>query len=279
MGERRRIYVISDATGNTAEQMVRAALVQFDVAPPALRILPRVRTLGDIDEAINAAARSDALVVHTLVNPMLVDHLHRRARELSLDCVDLIGPLLLSLGDWLEVRPVGRPGHGRALDDSYYRRMEALEFTVNADDGRGIGRLSRADIVLVGVSRTSKTPVATYLAGQGYKVANVPIVHGMPVPDELLTLGPGRVYALTIDAAKLVDIRANRLSQLGVGTSGDYADRDRVLDELRSAHALYRRHGWPVINVTHQAVEETASWILRHRAQRIADDGSSSGPA
>lgn len=264
---RRAIFVVSDATGNTAEQMVRAALVQFEIQTPRLRIWPRVRTPREIDEIVTSATRRPTLIVHTLVNPQLSMQLHQRCEASDVLCIDLIGPLLNQLGTYLHARPRGRPGSGATLDDSYFRRVDALEFTVNQDDGRSPERLRRADIVLVGVSRTSKTPVATYLAGRGYKVANVPIVKGLQPPRELDALPRGRVFALTIDPGKLAEIRSRRMLELGVREKGAYSDFDHVLEELRDAHALYRSKGWPIINVTNQAIEETASQILRLHAR------------
>lgn len=264
---RRAIFVVSDATGNTAEQMVRAALVQFDIQTPRLRIWPRVRTPREIDEIVTSATRRPTLIVHTLVNPQLGARLHQRCEASDVLCIDLIGPLLNQLGTYLHAHPRGRPGSGAALDDSYFKRVDALEFTVNQDDGRSPERLRKADIVLVGVSRTSKTPVATYLAGRGYKVANVPIVRGLQPPRELDALPKGRVFALTIDPGKLAEIRSRRMLELGVREKGAYSDFDHVVEELRDANTLYRSKGWPIINVTNQAIEETASQILRLHAR------------
>lgn len=267
------LFVVSDATGGTAEQMVHAALVQFEGPAPVIRVWPRVRTIADLDVILRDAQRDGALVVHTLVKPAHAEHLHDRADALGIACIDVIGPILSKLSVFLQ-RPVReRPGRNPELDEAYFRRIAAVEYTVNADDGRGLGRLAAADIVLVGISRTSKTPVATYLAGQGFKVANVPLVRSLPIPAELATLPPGRVFALTIDADQLVGIRTARMQQLGVRDRGDYADVEHVLDELRWATALFRQRRWPVINVTNQAIEETASQLLRLRG-RMAEDAS-----
>lgn len=265
----RMIYVVSDATGHSAERLARAALSQFPDADASVRVWPMVQRAEDIDAIVQRAADTRALVVHTLVDPSHVQHLARRAQALRVDCVDLIGPLLSTLTIFLQKQPRGRPGRSAAMDADYFRRIAALEFTVAADDGRGVDRLHEADIVLVGPSRTSKTPVATYLAGQGYKVANVPLVRNLEPPPELLALARGKVFALTIDPLKLAEIRASRMTQLGVNADGDYADFDHVVEELRWANALFRQHGWPVINVSHLAVEETASQVLRQRGRML----------
>lgn len=263
----RTIYVLSDATGHSAERLARAALSQFPGADTPVRVWPMVQRASDIDAVVQHAADTRALVVHTLVDPSHVEHLELQARALRVDCVDLISPLLSKLTILLQQRPRGRPGRSAAMDADYFRRIDALEFTVAADDGRGVDRLGEADIVLVGPSRTSKTPVAMYLAGQGYKVANVPLVRHLEPPPELLDLARGKVFALTIDPLKLAEIRASRMTQLGVHADGDYADFDHVVEELRWANALFRQRGWPVINVSNLAVEETASQVLRQRGR------------
>src|SRR5699024_7427560 len=153
-----------------------------------IRVWPRVRNTEDIEAIVSSAAQNGAMIIHTLVTPAHVDALDAQAREASVDCVDLIGPLLSKLSIFLEQTPRGRPGRHPKLNAAYFRRMEAVEFTVNADDGRGSGRLLEADIVLVGTSRTSKTPVAAYLAGHGYKVANVPLIQNVDPPNQLADL-------------------------------------------------------------------------------------------
>jgi regulator of PEP synthase PpsR (kinase-PPPase family) len=262
---RNTIHVVSDATGNTAEQMVRAALVQFSTVNPKLRIWPRVRTIEELDTILEQATGRDALIVHTLVNPLLSEHLYQSSRELHIRCLDLIGPLLATFSDFFEAEPLRMPGHKRRLDDSYFRRVEAIEFTVNADDGRGLSRLSRADLILAGVSRTSKTPVATFLAGKGFKVANVPLIRNVEPPAALDDMPSGKVYGLTIDPEKLVEIRANRVQRLNLEGTGDYAAINSVEAEVRWAEEIFERNDWPVIDVTDLAIEEIASEILKLR--------------
>lgn len=266
----RTIYVVSDSTGGSAEQLTHAALVQFDGEIPPIHVCPRVRTLEDIDSVLVQATQSPSLIIHTIVEPALVEHLAERAEVAGVECHDLMNPLLRKLGVFLDQAPRNQPGRSVSLDQAYFRRIEALEFTVNADDGRGVHRLAAADIILVGLSRTSKTPVATYLAGQGYKVANVPLVREIPVPDALSEVERGRIFALTIDPDKLADIRSTRMNQLGAPKDGAYADYDAILDEVRWAQDLFRQWRWPVIDVTNQAIEETASQILRLRSKWMA---------
>lgn len=262
------IFVLSDATGNTAEKVVRAALVQFGARPAVLRIWPRMRTQEEVSQVVAQAAHADALLVHTLVNAGLRSHVEALCTHMGVRSFDLIGPLLSALSSFLELAPDETPGAQFVLDETYFRRIEAMEFSVKADDGQSPRLLDNADIVLVGVSRTSKTPVSTHLASQGYKVANVPLVMGAEPPAELFELPPGRVFALTIDPVQLSRIRERRLAQLGVTSEGEYADEEHVFDEVRWALRLFRRRGhWPIIDVTELAVEETASEILKRKAQ------------
>ncbi|MFT5992501.1 MAG: regulator of PEP synthase PpsR (kinase-PPPase family) [Bradymonadia bacterium] len=270
MAERVPIFVVSDSTGSTAESVVRAALIQFGEHRPMLRMYPRVRTEADVARVIDRADASGALLVHTLVNAELRDHFHGLANARGLRSVDLLGALLGTLADVLGTAPKGRPGGRFRLDEQYFERIAAMEFSVKADDGQDPRLWAKADIVLVGVSRTSKTPVSTYLSQQGYRVANVPVVQGIPPAAALTALPPGKVFALTIDPAQLMEIRQSRLAHLGVHGGGEYADREHVFEEVRWALRYYRRETtWPTIDVTHMAVEETAAEILKLRGELL----------
>jgi hypothetical protein len=264
--DRSMIFVLSDSTGNTAEKVVRAALLQFESPGTRVQIWPRIRSIGETAEVIALAAQQDALIVHTLVNAELREYLVAMCIRHSVRSVDLLGSLLSAMSDFFEAPARQTPGPTYVLDENYFRRVEAMEFSVKADDGQFPTMINRADVVLVGVSRTSKTPVSAYLAGQGYKVANVPLVTGIEPPPALFALPAGRVFALTIDPDKLYDIRQRRLEYLGAPDRGDYADRDKVFEEVRWALTLFRRNtGWPVIDVTSLAVEETATEILKQK--------------
>ncbi|MCB9507140.1 MAG: kinase/pyrophosphorylase [Myxococcales bacterium] len=268
MSERRQIFVLSDAMGSSGESVVRAALAQFGSDRAALRMIPRVLRTEDAERAVRLAAEQSAVVVHTLVNPSLRETVESLCRGWNVLSVDLIGALLGTLGDALGETPQAQPGRRFELDERYFRRVAAMEFAVKADDGQSPRLFDEADVVLVGVSRTSKTPLSTYLAGQGYKVANFPVVRGIEPPAELLALPAGKVFALTIDPVKLLEIRQARLAALGVEGSGDYADRSSVFAEVTWALRLYRdRTDWPIIDVTTRAVEETAGEIIRLRVE------------
>lgn len=268
MTEARTVFVVSDATGHTAEKLVQAALVQFGPSRVNLRVFPRIRTPDEIAHVMATAELRGALVLHTLVDPGLRKMTLDLASRRNVRCLDLIGGLLESLAEFLDSQPRGAPGVPMVLDERYFRRVEAVEFAVAADDGQSPDLLERADIVLVGVSRTSKTPVSAYLANQGYKVANVPLTMGIEPPAALFELPGGRVYALTIDPMKLTDIRQRRIAQYGFEDGGSYADPDHVFAEVRWALQIFRRRSdWPILDVTRLAVEETASEILKRKAQ------------
>ena len=263
-GPVRAIYVVSDATGETAEKVVRAALHQFDLEPIELRVFPLLRRSDDMDEVITAARDAHALIVSTLVRGEERELLRKKCEARAVPHVDLIGALLGTLAGYFGVEPRGVPGLLHAVSDSYYRRMEAIEFTVRSDDGREPENLARADLVLVGVSRTSKTPLSIFLAQKGYKVANVPLVLDLSPPPELFALKPGRVFGLTIQPDALLSIRRERVLRLRMTPDTSYGQRDYILRETYYARELFAQHPeWPVIDITGKAIEETAADVLR----------------
>lgn len=269
----RAIFIVSDATGETAERVVRAALRQFEFGHNIdLRVFPLLRPLVRESEAaaVVAAARLEqALIVCTLVRTEERESLRQLCERENVQCVDLIGALLGTLAGFLGMPPRGVPGSLHTVEGSYYRRMEAIEFTVQSDDGREPENLSRADLVLVGISRTSKTPLSIYLAQKGHRVANVPLVLDLPPPDQLFAVPPSRVFALTIQPDALLQIRRERLARMGMRPDTSYGQRDYILREIYAARALYAAHPeWPVIDITGKAIEETAADIVRLYHQR-----------
>lgn len=258
----REIFILSDATGRTAELVVRAALVQFQGADVRLRTVTQVRTPEDVRAAVEAAARARGLVVHTLVLGELRTLVLTEARARKVPAIDLLGPLLLRLEELLELSPVRQPGLFRQLDEEYRRRFEVMDFTVRHDDGQDPQDLPQADIVLVGVSRSSKTPLSMFLAWRGHRVANVPIVQGLPVPEELSRLDPRKVIGLTIAADRLLELRRSRLQQMETPPKFSYADPREILAELEYAKGVCGRLGFAMVDVTDKSVEEVASEIL-----------------
>lgn len=257
------IYVVSDSTGETAERVTRATLLQFPDEKVRLKIERRVRDRRALTAILQQAAAAQAMVVFTLVRPELRDHFNEEAARLDVSHVDVIGSLLVQIARHLEADPVNIPSAELPLSAEYFRRVEAIEFAVKSDDGKEPRNLGKADLVLCGVSRTSKTPLSTYLAGRGLKVANVPLVLGVEPPEELLGLPGYRVIGLTIDVDQLLDIRKHRLQQLGMPPDANYGLRDHVKAELEYAHTIFRNHPeWMVVDVTNCAIEETATIIL-----------------
>lgn len=273
--EARSIDVLSDSTGETAEKVVRAALLQFPDSGAQVRLHTRVRTKEAARPVLERAAQERSLVVFTVVSPELREYLHATSHELHVEALDLIGSLIGKLGTYLERQPINTPSSMLPLSDEYFRRIEAVEFTVKSDDGKEPRNFRKADIVLVGVSRTSKTPLSTILAQRGLKIANLPLVLGVETPPELEEANQDRVVGLTIDLDTLVEIRKARLKQLGMPVDASYGLRDQVKEELDYAQRIFRAHPqWPVIDVTGRAIEETAVIILdalRERSTRIAE--------
>jgi regulator of PEP synthase PpsR (kinase-PPPase family) len=264
--ERQPIYVVSGGSGETAQRMVQAALTQFSKGESSalVRRFQNVRSQEDMDRVLQMAAEKRAVIIHTTVSREMRFYLADRCAELRLTQVDLFGNLLDTLALYLRERPEERPGSFHAVGDKYFRRIEAIEFALKFDDGIDMGGLPDADIVLVGISRTSKTPLSMYLAMEGYKVLNVPLVPGVALPPELDAIPQGRIVGLTIQPDRLQEIRAYRLKRLGAAGSADnYSDLGHILDELVYADEIFKQHRrWPILDVTGRSIEETAGLVL-----------------
>jgi regulator of PEP synthase PpsR (kinase-PPPase family) len=258
----RHIVIASDATGRTAELVVRAALVQFRGADVHVHVRPHVRTAADVRRAVEAATELGGFIVHTLVSAELRNLLLAEARARELPTIDLLGPLLLRLEMLLELTPLLRPGLFRETDAEYRRAFEVMEFTVRHDDGQDPRGLPQADLVLVGVSRTSKTPLSMFLAWRGLRVANVPIVHALPMPEELARVDPAKVVGLRISPERLLELRRSRLLQMEAPPKFPYADPRQIWAELEYAQQVCARAGWPLVDVTDKSVEEVATEVL-----------------
>lgn len=265
------IDIVSDSTGETAEKVVRAAMLQFPHSGAQIRMHTRVRTKDAARPVLERAAKDGALVVFTVVSPELREFIHSQSYELKIEALDLIGSLIGRLTTFLDREPINTPSSMLPLSDEYFRRIEAVEFTVKSDDGKEPRNFRKADLVLVGVSRTSKTPLSTLLAQRGLKVANLPIVLGIEPPAELEEAPQERVVGLTIELKQLVEIRKARLKQLGMPIDASYGLADQVKAELDYARSIFDKHPtWPVIDVTGRAIEETAVIILESLKEREA---------
>ncbi|HET9625017.1 MAG TPA: pyruvate, water dikinase regulatory protein [Kofleriaceae bacterium] len=269
------VMIISDATGETAERMVRAATLQFS-EPVQIKLFSRVRLETELEQILEKAAELRALVVFTVVNAEERELISKLVERYSIDTVDLIGALISKLAMFLGSAPAGVPGLLHSITDDYFRRIEAVEFAVKNDDGAEPRNLPKADLVLVGISRTSKTPLSTYLAQRGLKVANVPLVLGVDPPEELSQVDDRKVFGLIVQPDMLMRIRQARLSHLGMPQDSSYGQRAHIDNEIAYAREIFRKHAnWPVIDVTNRAIEETAADIMRIYQERF-DPGAKS---
>lgn len=255
------VYVVSDGTGDTGSAAVRAAMVQFR-EPWRLRVFRDTRTIADVRDVMAQAQESGAVVVFSLVEGEIVEALIREAEHRGVAAVDLLGPLIMKVAQRLHVEPRHQPGLLHGFSDEYFKRVEAVEFAVRHDDGANLHTLHEADIVLTGVSRTSKTPLSMYLAQRGFKTGNVPLIPGLEPPSQLLELNPKRVFGLTVDPGTLLSVRTARLRTMKAPTSTSYTDPDQVMLEIDRARRLFRAHGWRMVDVSGRAVEENASRII-----------------
>jgi regulator of PEP synthase PpsR (kinase-PPPase family) len=255
------ILVVSDATGETAERVVRSALVQFEGANTTILRRGHVRTPDEVRDVVREAVAHGALILHTLVSDEMRHTMLEEARLHGIDAMDLIGPVLDRLATRLQLTPQEKPGLFQQLVQARSREIEAVEFAFSHDDGLHSDELHRAEVVLVGVSRTMKTPTMLYLAYRGWFAANVPIIAGLEPPAGLLAVAADRVFCLSMSAARLVELRRSRASHLG-RAAGYYASPAHVRDELLHAQRLCAARGWRRIDVTAKSVEEAAREII-----------------
>lgn len=256
------VYVISDSVGETAEFVVKAAASQFVGHFLEIRKFPYIEDLETLEEVIMAAREVGAMIAYTLVIPSLKEYIDRRAKEEQVIAVDIMSEMVNAMSGYIRMPPSNKSGLVRKMDDEYFRKVEAIEFAVKYDDGRDPRGLLRADVVLIGVSRTSKTPLSMYLANKRFKVANVPIVPEVDPPEELFLIPRQKCIGLTINPEQLNMIRTERLKALGLTSQANYASMERILAELDFAESVMKKVGCPVVNVSNKAVEETANKII-----------------
>ncbi len=258
------IYIVSDSVGETAELVTRAAMSQFNGATVEMQRIPYVEDFSTIDEVISLAKLNKALIVYTLVKPEIRKYLQEQAKKENIFAFDILGPLIDKFQETSGVTPRNEPGLVRKLDDDYFKKIEAIEFAVKYDDGKDPNGILKADIVLIGVSRTSKTPLSQFLALKRYKVANVPIVPELEPPEELFKIDPKKCIGLKISPEKLNHIRKERLISLGLSETSRYATMERIKEELDYFHKIAEKIGCRLIDVTNKAVEETANIIVNY---------------
>jgi len=261
------LHLVSDATGETINSVSRACLVQFQGVEPIEHVWTLIRTKGQIEKVLAGVEENPGPVLFTIVNDDLRIGLMTGCRRLGVPCIPVLDPVIHALASHFDLEISGLPGLQHALDAEYFKRIDAMNYALSHDDGQ-LGRdLDQADVVLVGVSRTSKTPTCIYLANRGIKAANVAIVPGCPLPDELFALTKPLVVGLTKDPARLVQLRRNRLRMISeAGEETDYTDIESVRQEVALARKVCSKQGWPVIDVTKRSIEETAATIMNHFA-------------
>lgn len=260
---RYHLHLISDSTGGTLNSVVKACLAQFEGVDTEQHFWPLIRSQRQLPAVLEGIRQHPGLVLYTLVDDALAKAVEKHCQALGLRSLSILHPVLDLMSDSFGMQSRAEPGLQHQLNEEYFARMDAVDYALHHDDGQKSDRdLNKADVILVGVSRTSKTPTCVYLANRGIKAANIPYVPGVPFPEKVLDLKSPMFVALTASPDRLIDIRRNRLKQLGERRETDYLEPSHVEDEVAEARKFYNRMGWPVIDVTRRSVEETAAEIL-----------------
>jgi len=270
-----RLYLVSDATGTTLQGLARAAMSQFDLVDPSERFWPMIRSEMQLDRAIDDIRKHPGPVLFTLIDKKLRRKLQKVCSELDIPCMPVLDPILRTMSSYLGLEAKGIPGLQHSLDEAYFQRIDAVDFALQYDDGQTTVGIEEADVILVGVSRTSKTPTCIFLARRGIKAANIPMVPHVPLPDKLFTLKEPLIVGLTESPKRLENLRRSRLNAEDHNKHYDqneYLDLEKIEDEIKNARRLFSKHKWPVIDVTRKSVEETAAEIYvllqRQKAKR-----------
>ena len=267
------LHLVSDSTGDTVHSVARACLVQFEDTDAIEHIWSMIRTATQIERVISGVAANPGVVLYTLVNEALRQPLIEGCRKLQVPAIPVLDPVIGALASYLGRQSRGLPGQQHMLDSEYFHRIDAMTFALNHDDGQSLWGLNDADVVLVGVSRTSKTPTCIYLANRGIKAANVPIVPGVPLPQEIFELTRPLVVGLTNDPDRLIQVRTQRLASLhSGGERSEYTDLAKVREEVTQARRLFTEQNWPVIDVSRRSIEETAAAILKLHARKHGEE-------
>ncbi len=260
--QRLHLHLLSDSTGETLDMIAKAALAQFENADVVRHFWPMVRSQQHLDRIMGEIAANPGLVLFTLVSPEIRERLEARCSALSLRSISALDTVTDALASSLGQTAKGRPGRQHMMDDAYFHRVDAIQFTIAHDDGIGSENWEQADIILAGVSRSSKTPTSIYLANRGYRVANIPIVVESPPPPSLFAVRRPMIVGLTTSPERLIQVRRNRLLSLNQAPETSYVDGDHVAREVQFARRMFADNGWPVIDVSRRSIEETAAAVI-----------------
>jgi regulator of PEP synthase PpsR (kinase-PPPase family) len=263
------LHLVSDSTGETVSSVARACLAQFDDVDAEEHVWSLVRTQGQLEKMIASLDTYPGIVMFTLVDNAMREHLRQACGKRGLPCVPVLGHVIREIGNYLDMEATGHTGAQYELSEDYFARIDAINYALEHDDGQATWELENSDIVIVGPSRTSKSPTCVYLAYRGFKAANVPFVHNIPLPDNLTNLKQPLIVGLTISGDRLIEIRTTRLAAMNQDMQTDYVNEEKVSDEIDAAKKLFRQQGWPVIDVTRRSVEETATLIIQYRQRQI----------
>jgi [pyruvate, water dikinase]-phosphate phosphotransferase / [pyruvate, water dikinase] kinase len=273
------LHLVSDSTGETLITVARAVAAQYANVTPVEHVYPLVRSQKQLDRVLDEIEEAPGIVLFTLLEKDLVARLEEKCKEINIPSLSIIGPVMQLFQAYLGAATTGRIGAQHTLNAEYFKRIDALNYTMIHDDGQHVEGLEEADVVLVGVSRTSKTPTSIYLANRGIRTANVPLVPGIPIPHQLENLKKPLVVSLHATPERLIQIRQNRLLSIGAGTGNEeYIDRQAVADEVAFARRLSAKFNWAHLDVTRRSIEETAAAILklfadrqRHQQQQLSE--------
>lgn len=256
------LHLVSDATGETLNTVAKAAAAQYADFRPIAHIYALVRTASQLHRALREIEEQPGIVLFTLINPDLRAQLEQQCESMGVPCLSILDPIISALSQYLNAASRPQVGGQHALNSDYFRRIDAINFTMSHDDGQGVEDLEKADVVILGVSRTSKTPTAVYLAQRGIRTANIPIVPRVPVPRQLIELQGPLIVGLIASAERIAQIRRHRLLSLKESRATDYIDPRQITDELMFMKTLCSTHDWPMVDVTRRSVEEIAATIL-----------------
>ena len=259
-----QIFLISDSTGQTLERIFMALKAQFNNFNYELNQFSFTRTESQVSTILKNAKKQDSpIILYTVVNSKLAKYLAEEANKTSIPCFGVLGDLILNFSKILNQKATHKPSGQHILDDEYYKRIEAIQFTMNHDDGNNTENILESDIILIGVSRTSKTPTSIYLANKGLKTSNIPLVNDMSIPNEIVKSNTLCVIGLTTEAERLYDIRRNRLNSLKENEASDYTNLEKIRLEVEQSKKIFKKNKWPTIDVTRKSVEETAASIIK----------------